>query len=71
MMKKLLSLLLAAALMLSLGSVAAFAEGETGTAPKIVVDGIKDAAYVDEMSFPYDYWEFFDGNTTSYDPVDR
>lgn len=67
-MKKLLAMLLAIVMALSIVSVMAFAEGEQ---PKIIVDGVKDAAYTDKKSIGSDWWEFYlDDGQTVCEPVD-
>ncbi len=67
-MKKLLAMLLAIVMTLSLVSVMALAEGEQST---IVIDGVKDAAYTDKKSLTSEYWYFYDNNgQTLFDPVD-
>ena len=67
-MKKLLAMLLAIVMALSIVSVMAFAEGEQ---PKIIVDGVKEAAYTDKKSIGSDWWEFYlDDGQTVCEPVD-
>ena len=67
-MKKLLAMLLAIVLTLSLVSVMALAEGEQ---PKYVIDGVKDEAYTDRKCLTSDYWEFYDNDSRgTFDPVD-
>ncbi len=65
-MKKFLCALLAAVLMVSTFGVAALAEGEDA----IVVDGVKDAKYNDDMMLDYMNWVCFSDNTNSTEPVD-
>ncbi len=66
-MKKVLAFVLALVLTLTVGSVLAFAEEQ----PQIVVDGVKDAAYVDQKSLTCETWQFFENEgQNSFDPVD-
>ncbi len=66
-MKKLLAMLLAIVMTLSLVSVMALAEGEQ---PTIVIDGKKDEAYTDYRSVGQNYWYFYSDNTNTTDVVD-
>lgn len=67
-MKKLLAMLLAIVMTLSLVSVMALAEGEQ---PKYVIDGVKDEAYDDRKSLDNNFWNFFDNNGQStFEPLD-
>lgn len=69
-MKKLLCLLLATVLLVSAVSVMVQAEEETEQ-PVILVDGVKDAVYSNNAMIPNDYWDYYNGNTTAYSPVDE
>lgn len=66
-MKKLLAMLLAVVMALSLVSVLAVADAEN---PQIVIDGVKDADYVDERSIDHSWWGFYADNTNTTEPVD-
>ncbi len=67
-MKKLLAMLLAVLMTLSLGSVVTLAEGEQ---PQIVVDGVKDAAYTDTKMLDCSYWQYFaDDGQSLVEPLD-
>lgn len=66
-MKKLLCMLLVAITLVSAFSVAVMAD----TAEvNIVIDGVKDEAYIDEMSIPYDYWLYWADASNTTEPVD-
>lgn len=67
-MKKLIAMLLAVVIALSLVSVLAVAEGEEQAT--IVIDGKKDDLYTDERSKDYSYWRYFTDNTNTTEPVD-
>ncbi len=67
-MKKLLAMLLAVVMALSLVSVMAVAQEEQ---PKIIIDGKKDAAYTDDKSLDSDRWiAWAEDNVSQFDPVD-
>ncbi len=65
-MKKVLAFVLALVLTLTVGSVAAFAQGEELS---IVIDGVKDDEYVDSMCLD-DIWQYWYDETQAIDPVD-
>lgn len=67
-MKKLIAMLLAVVIALSLVSVLAVAEGEEQAT--IVIDGKKDELYTDQRSRNYSYWRYFSDNTNTTEPVD-
>ena len=66
-MKKLLAMLLAVVMTLSLVSVMAVAEGAQ---PQIVIDGVKDAAYSDFRSIDHSYWYTWADASNTTDVVD-
>ncbi len=66
-MKKLLAMLLAVVMALSLVSVLAVADANN---PQIVIDGVKDADYHDRRSIDHSFWYFYADNTNTTEPVD-
>ncbi len=66
-MKKLLAMLLAVVMVLSIGSVMALADAEN---PQIVIDGQKDADYLDNRKIDHSYWYFYADNSNTTEPVD-
>ena len=70
-MKRLISLLLAVIMALSLCSVVAFAEGEEPFLCNIVIDGKLDEDYAEFRYIPSNWWQCYSSNTELYMPVDE
>ncbi len=66
MKRRLVSLLLVAAFLLSMSSIATMAQGETD----IVIDGKKDAVYKDMNHLDSSYWQYFADSINPTEPVD-